>query len=98
MQEAVIAIDAQGQVSWCNAVMQRIALSPVQEGRALVHSIRDPEVLSSVAAALTQRKASRRRAISVAPGKVSATGRRQAGVVRDAAHGLGRWGCACMTN
>ena len=47
MQEAVIAINPQGQVSWCNAVMQRIALSPVQEGRALVHSIRDPEVLSS---------------------------------------------------
>ena len=70
MQEAVIAINPQGQVSWCNAVMQRIALSPVQEGRALVHSIRDPEVLSSVAAALTQRQASRRRAISVAPGKI----------------------------
>jgi two-component system, OmpR family, phosphate regulon sensor histidine kinase PhoR len=70
MQEAVIAINPQGQVSWCNAVMQRIALSPVQEGRALVHSIRDPEVLSSVAAALTQRQASRRRAISIAPGKV----------------------------
>ena len=70
MQEAVIAINPQGQVSWCNAVMQRIALSPVQEGRALVHSIRDPEVLSSVAAALTQRRASRRRAISVSPGKV----------------------------
>ena len=70
MQEAVIAINPQGQVSWCNAVMQRIALSPVQEGRALVHSIRDPEVLSSVSAALTQRQASRRRAISVAPGKV----------------------------
>jgi two-component system phosphate regulon sensor histidine kinase PhoR len=70
MQEAVIAINPQGQVSWCNAVMQRIAFSPVQEGRALVHSIRDPEVLSSVAAALTQRQASRRRAISIAPGKV----------------------------
>jgi two-component system phosphate regulon sensor histidine kinase PhoR len=70
MQEAVIAINPQGQVSWCNAVMQRIALSPVQEGRALVHSIRDPEVLSSVAVALTQRQASRRRAISVSPGKV----------------------------
>src|SRR5277367_669488 len=70
MQEAVIAINPQGQVSWCNAVMQRIALSPVQEGRALVHSIRDPEVLSSVAAALTQRQASRRRAISVSPGKI----------------------------
>jgi two-component system, OmpR family, phosphate regulon sensor histidine kinase PhoR len=70
MQEAVIAINPQGQVSWCNAVMQRIALSPVQAGRALVHSIRDPEVLSSVAAALTQRQASRRRATSVSPGKV----------------------------
>ncbi len=70
MQEAVIAINPQGQVSWCNAVMQRIALSPVQEGRALVHSIRDPEVLSSVALALTQRQATRRRATSVAPGKI----------------------------
>jgi two-component system phosphate regulon sensor histidine kinase PhoR len=70
MQEAVIAINPQGQVSWCNAVMQRIAVSPVQEGRALVHSIRDPDVLSSVAAALTQRQASRRRAISVSPGKI----------------------------
>jgi two-component system, OmpR family, phosphate regulon sensor histidine kinase PhoR len=70
MQEAVIAINPQGQVSWCNAVMQRIALSPVQSGRALVHSIRDPEVLSSVAAALTQRQASRRRATSVSPGKI----------------------------
>jgi two-component system phosphate regulon sensor histidine kinase PhoR len=70
MQEAVIAINPQGQVSWCNAVMQRIALSPVQAGRALVHSIRDPEVLSSVAAALTQRQASRRRAISISPGKI----------------------------
>ena len=70
MQEAVIAINPQGQVSWCNAVMQRIAVSPVQSGRALVHSIRDPEVLSSVAAALTQRQASRRRATSVSPGKI----------------------------
>ena len=69
-QEAVIAINPQGQVSWCNAVMQRIALSPVQAGRALVHSIRDPEVLSSVAAALTQRQASRRRATSLSPGKI----------------------------
>ena len=32
MQEAVIAINPQGQVSWCNAVMQRIAISPVQSG------------------------------------------------------------------
>ena len=70
MQEAVIAINPQGQVSWCNAVMQRIALTPVQEGRTLVHSIRDPEVLSAVGSALTLRQASRRRATSVSPGKI----------------------------
>jgi two-component system, OmpR family, phosphate regulon sensor histidine kinase PhoR len=70
MQEAVIAINPKGQVSWCNAVMQRISPSPVLAGRALVHSVRDPEVLSSVAEALTQRQASRRRAISVTPGRV----------------------------
>jgi len=70
MQEAVIAINPQGQVSWCNAVMQRIAVSPVQSGRALVHSIRDPEVLSAVGSALTLRQASRRRATSVSPGKI----------------------------
>jgi two-component system, OmpR family, phosphate regulon sensor histidine kinase PhoR len=70
MQEAVIAINPQGQVSWCNAVMQRIALSPVQEGRALVNSVRDPEVLSAVGSALTLRQASRRRATSVSPGKI----------------------------
>ena len=70
MQEAVIAINPQGQVSWCNAVMQRISLSPVQEGRTLVHSIRDPEVLSAVGSALTLRQASRRRATSVSPGKI----------------------------
>ena len=70
MQEAVIAINRDGQVSWSNAVMQRISLGPVQEGRALVHSVRDPEVLSSVSEALTKRQASRRRAISVSPGKV----------------------------
>jgi two-component system phosphate regulon sensor histidine kinase PhoR len=70
MQEAVIAINPQGQVSWCNAVMQRISLTPVQEGRTLVHSIRDPEVLSAVGSALTLRQASRRRATSVSPGKI----------------------------
>jgi two-component system phosphate regulon sensor histidine kinase PhoR len=70
MQEAVIAINPQGGVSWCNAVMQRIAQTPVQEGRALVHSVRDPEVLSAVGAALTQRQTTKRRAISVSPGKV----------------------------
>jgi two-component system, OmpR family, phosphate regulon sensor histidine kinase PhoR len=69
MQEAVIAINVQGQVAWCNAVTRRIAFTPVQEGRALVHSVRDPDVLSSVEAALTLREVRRARATSIAPGK-----------------------------
>ncbi len=53
MQEAVLAVDAQGQVSWSNAVMQRVG--PVRNGRSLVHSIRDPEVLFCVEGALRDR-------------------------------------------
>jgi two-component system, OmpR family, phosphate regulon sensor histidine kinase PhoR len=70
MQEAVIAVNPQGQVSWCNAVMQRIAATPVQEGRALVNSIRDPDVLSSVGVALNRREMCRARATSIVPGRV----------------------------
>lgn len=70
MQEAVIAINPQGQVSWCNAVMRRIMPSPVQEGRALAHSIRDPEVLSSVEVALRRREFCRVRATSIVPDRI----------------------------
>jgi two-component system phosphate regulon sensor histidine kinase PhoR len=69
MQEAVIAIDAEGQVGWSNAVMRRMTFTPVQVGRALVNSVRDPDVLASVDAALTLREVRRARATSVAPGK-----------------------------
>jgi len=70
MQEAVVAINVQGQVSWSNAVMQRISPSPVREGRSLVHTVRDPEVLACVEAALTSRTVHRSRATSVTPGRV----------------------------
>ena len=70
MQEAVIAVDPQGQVSWCNAVMQNIVVAPVLEGRTLVHSIRDPDVLASVGVALKQREVCRARATSIVPGRV----------------------------
>src|SRR5271163_990743 len=70
MQEAVVAVNGQGQVSWSNAVMQRISPSPVREGRSLVHTIRDPEVLACVDGALASREVHRGRATSVAPGRV----------------------------
>jgi two-component system, OmpR family, phosphate regulon sensor histidine kinase PhoR len=69
MQEAVVAVNAAGQVSWTNSVMQRIAPGAVRPGKSLVVSIRDPEILSCVDAALQERRIGMGRAISVVPGR-----------------------------
>ena len=69
MQEAVVAVNSAGQVSWTNAVMQRIAPGAVRVGKSLVVSIRDPDILSCVDAALRERRIGVGRAISVVPGR-----------------------------
>lgn len=74
MQEAVIAVDAAGQVSWSNAVMQRIAAGAIRPGKALVVSVRDPEVLRCVEVALRERRFARGKAISAMPGRVFEVG------------------------
>jgi len=70
MQEAVVAVDVAGRISWSNAVMQRIAPGAGRQGQALVHAIRDPEILSCVEAALTRGELSSGKATSVAPGRI----------------------------
>ena len=70
MQEAVVAITPDGLVRWSNAVMQRIAGTQIRVGRPLVHSVRDPELLACVKAALEQREARSGRASSLAPGRI----------------------------
>jgi len=70
MQEAVVAITPEGQVRWSNAVMQRIAGTQIRTGRPLVHSVRDPELLTCVRAALEQREVRSGRASSLASGRV----------------------------
>ncbi|MGA8160831.1 MAG: ATP-binding protein [Acidobacteriaceae bacterium] len=69
MQEAVVAVNGAGQVSWSNAVMQRIAPSAVRAGKALVVTVRDPEILLCVETALRERRIASGRAISVVPGR-----------------------------
>jgi two-component system, OmpR family, phosphate regulon sensor histidine kinase PhoR len=69
MQEAVIAVDAAGRISWCNAVMHRIAPGAGRQGQALVHAVRDPEVLSCVEIALTRGELCSGKATSVAPAR-----------------------------
>jgi two-component system, OmpR family, phosphate regulon sensor histidine kinase PhoR len=70
MQEGVIAVTATGLVSWSNASIARLTQQPIREGRALVQTIRDPDVLLCVATALRERTISRARATAVAPGRV----------------------------
>ena len=70
MQEAVVAVNRNGQVSWSNAVMQRIAPGVERAGRALVMSVRDPEVLKCVETALKERRIHGGRALSTMPGRV----------------------------
>ena len=70
MQEAVVAVNAAGQVSWSNAVMQRLAPGAGRPGKALVMSVRDPDVLRCVDVALRERRFSTDKAISTVPGRV----------------------------
>jgi two-component system, OmpR family, phosphate regulon sensor histidine kinase PhoR len=70
MQEAVVAITREGSVSWSNAVMQRLAGTQIKEGRALVHSVRDPDVLACAEVALRDREVRYGRATSLVPGRI----------------------------
>src|SRR5580692_5612087 len=70
MQEAVVAITAEGQVRWSNAVMQRISGTQIRAGRPLIHSVRDPEMLACVRGALERRELCIGRASGLAPGRV----------------------------
>jgi two-component system phosphate regulon sensor histidine kinase PhoR len=70
MQEAVVAVTAEGVVRWSNAVMQRIAGMQIRPGRSLVHAVRDPELLAAIGGALERRELCFGRASSLAQGRV----------------------------
>ncbi len=70
MQEAVVAVTAEGSVRWSNAVMQRIAGTQIRPGRPLIHAVRDPELLACIRNALDRRELSIGRSSSLAPGRV----------------------------
>jgi two-component system phosphate regulon sensor histidine kinase PhoR len=70
MQEAVVAITPEGQVRWSNAVMQRIAGTQIRNGRPLIHSVRDPELLACVRGALQNGEVRSGRASLLSSGRV----------------------------
>jgi len=75
MQDAVVAVDAAGRIQWTNQAMQRLMPGPsvassVRVGHALVQTVRDPEVLACVRAALEERVVCDRRTTSLIPGRI----------------------------
>ena len=75
MQDAVVAVDAAGRIQWTNQKMQRLlpassGQSPVRVGHALVQTVRDPEVLDCVKAALAERTVCERRTTTLLPGRI----------------------------
>jgi two-component system, OmpR family, phosphate regulon sensor histidine kinase PhoR len=75
MQDAVVAVDAAGRIQWTNQRMQRLipgsnVQSPVRLGHALVETVRDPEVLECVKAALEDRVVCERRTTTMVPGRI----------------------------
>src|ERR1017187_8478252 len=75
MQDAVVAVDSAGRIQWTNRSMQRLipgssVQSPVRVGHALVQTVRDPEVLECVKAALEERVVCERRTTTLLPGRI----------------------------
>ncbi len=70
MQEAVVAITPEGNVSWSNSVMRRLAGTSIRVGRGLVQSVRDPDVLACAEGALRLREVRYGRASSLLPGSI----------------------------
>ncbi len=75
MQDAVLSVDSAGRVQWSNANMQRLmfrdaAGASMRQGRALVHTFRDPALLSLVQTTLDAHTPTECRSEAVLPGRV----------------------------
>jgi two-component system, OmpR family, phosphate regulon sensor histidine kinase PhoR len=68
MQDAVIAVDAQGQVQWANRGMDRLG-SRTRIGAPIIETLRDPDVMRAIRAAAEHRNVQTSRASSVVPGR-----------------------------
>jgi len=75
MQDAVVAVDSAGRIQWTNRAMQALvpdvySRSAVRVGHALVHTVRDPEVLECMKTALEARTVCDKKTTSLAPGRI----------------------------
>ena len=70
MQDLVVAVDSAGRIQWANEPMRRELEGAVRHGQAIVHTIRDPEVLLCLQVALDDGLVTQRRSTSLKPGRI----------------------------
>jgi two-component system phosphate regulon sensor histidine kinase PhoR len=69
MQDAVIAVSADGLVRWANQPMDRLVPQHTRLNAPVVETIRDPDFLATVNAAMTSKEVKTSRATSIVPGR-----------------------------
>ena len=69
MQEAVIAVSADGKVQWANRVMSRLTAAEVRPGAPVVETVRDPDFLRAITEATEGGGVRTTRATSILPGR-----------------------------
>jgi len=69
MQDAVIAVSADGLVQWANQPMDRLVPQRTRLNAPVVETIRDPDFLAAVKAATASKEVKTARATSIVPGR-----------------------------
>lgn len=69
MQDAVIAVSADGLVRWANQPMDRLVPQRTRLNAPVVETIRDPDFLATVKAATSTKEVKTARATSIVPGR-----------------------------
>jgi two-component system phosphate regulon sensor histidine kinase PhoR len=69
MQDAVIAVSADGLVQWANQPMDRLVPQRTRLHQPVVETIRDPDFLAAVKEAITTHDVKTARATSIVPGR-----------------------------
>jgi len=69
MQDAVIAVDADGRVQWANRGMDRLVPQHTRLHAPVVETVRDPQFLAAVRHATEEQKFASARAASIVPGR-----------------------------
>lgn len=70
MEEAVIAVSIDQKIRWLNGSMNRLLPSGIHVGKALLHVIRDPELLKSLNDSMQKGMVLDTRVATLAPGQV----------------------------